>query len=57
MFPLLHHGKPFGLKPGLERPVCKPPGVGASLNILRHGGGKCFTEEGLSAKDRPNDST
>jgi hypothetical protein len=24
--------KPFGFKPGLELHVCKPPGVGASLN-------------------------
>jgi hypothetical protein len=29
---LRRSGKPFGFKPGLELHVCKPPGVGASLN-------------------------
>jgi hypothetical protein len=30
--PLLRGGKPFGLKTGLEVPVCKLNGPGASLN-------------------------
>ena len=27
-----NHGKPFGLKVARELPICKPPGVDASLN-------------------------